>query len=559
MKKSYFLILSILAMLLDVGVVAQSEATSPRMSFNIVKEVKPPLWEVVEAPYFVDADGNHAVDAMEECKIVMKLKNVGTGDGTGLTARIVASGRTSGISVSNKKIPNIPVGGTATVEFPISTNMNTSEGIASFEVYVGEPLGFNTDKYTVKVKTHAFQAPRIEVKDYVVTCDGGGKLEKMKPFQVQILIQNTQYGLGEDITVSLKYPGNVYNMGGQDMMTIPQLSAGESKTLTYSLLVNNLYDRDTLPLQVLVNEKYGKYAQNKTLNLELNQHLANRSIEVDSKSAPKIAIVDAQLRSEVDRNIPETGKKNSHRYALVIGNKDYHSYQKGLESEQDVPYADEDAIVFKQYCIKTLGVEEKNIVLLINATEATMNQEIEYITSLAKLDSQAEIIFYYSGHGFPNESTKEPYLIPVDVNAVRLKSAISLCDLYNNLSLSGAKRITVFLDACFTGKGRAEGLLVSKGIGVTPKKCQFTGNLVVFSATDSFQRAFPYNEKNHGMFTYFLLKILQDSNGECLYSELYDYLKKNVMECSLRVNRETQIPKVTTSLQVQESWGNWRF
>ncbi|MCR4965360.1 MAG: formylglycine-generating enzyme family protein [Bacteroidales bacterium] len=40
---------------------SQSEATSPRMSFNITKEVKPPLR--VEEPRSIDEDGNHAIDS----------------------------------------------------------------------------------------------------------------------------------------------------------------------------------------------------------------------------------------------------------------------------------------------------------------------------------------------------------------------------------------------------------------------------------------------------------------------------------------------------------------
>ena len=565
MKKTLFtLSLSILAML-GMSAFAQSEATTPRMSFHIAKEVKPPLWEILEEPYFVDADGNHAVDANEECKIVMKIKNIGMGDGAGLTAKISAEGTRNGITVHDQKLPTVKVGATSTVEFPISANMNTADGSVDFTVYVEEPMGFSTDKYTVKVQSRAFQAPMIEVKDYVATCEDGGKLVKMKKFQLQVLIQNTRHGLGENVKVTLKRPENVYNLDGQDSVTIPRMGAGESKTLTYTLVVNNQYSNNTLPLQVLVQEKYGKYAQNKTITLELNQTLVNRSIEVASQVAPQADIVEAQLRSDVDRNIPDAGKKNSHRYALIIGNEDYHSYQKGLNMEQDVPFAAEDARIFKEYCVKTLGVEEgngveeSNIVILTNATAAKMSQEIDYITSLAAIDPQAEIVFYYAGHGYPDESSKEPYLIPVDVNAANLTSALSLYELYEKLTASGAKRVTVFLDACFSGGGRDAGLVASRGIRVTPRKDVLTGNLVVFSATSADQTALPYSEKQHGMFTYFLLKKLQSSNGTCSYSELYQYLKENVRGSSFRVNRKDQTPEVNTSAQVQDSWGGWRF
>jgi hypothetical protein len=351
----------------------------------------------------------------------------------------------------------------------------------------------------------------------------------------------------------------VYNISGQDLFTYLEWPAGETKTLNFQLLVNGKYEGTSLPLKVVITEKYGKYAEDKEIKLTLNQPLvANRTIEVESQIS-QTNIVDAQLRSDVDRNIPKTNKSNSHRFAIVVGNQDYHSHQKELTTEQDVPFAIEDASVFKQYCVQTLGVEERNVVFLTDATAAQMNREIYLITSLAARDPESEIIVYYAGHGYPDEKTKEPYLIPVDVNASNLSDAISLYELYGKLSATGAQRVTVFLDACFSGGGRDAGLIASRGVRVTPKRDALTGNLVVFSATTADQTALPYKDKSHGMFTYFLLKKLQESQGQCTYSELFNYLSKNVGDSSLRINRKEQSPEVNTAPQVQNVWGEWKF
>lgn len=558
MKKMCRLVLFMVLMTGVVNLIAQSEATSPHYSFHIAKEVKPPIWEMLEEPHFVDADGNQAIDAKEECKIVMKIKNIGMGDGLGLTAKIAATGTTAGITFSEKKIPNIPVNGTATIEYPITSDMKTVDGLVNFMVYVDEPLGFSTSKYTLNIQTRKFQEPLVIVKDYVVSGDKGGNLVKQETFNLQVLIQNVQQGLAENVRVELKYPNNVFNTSGQDIFNFPKLTSGESQTLTFPLIVNALYEGTTLPLTVKISEKYGKYAQNKEITLTLNQPLANRTIEVEAQIVQN-TIEDVRLSSDVDRNIPTTNHRNRNRYAIIIGNEDYHSYQKDLNSEQDVPFAAEDANVFKQYCVKTLGVDEENLVFITNATSAKMNQEIDYITRLAKRDPNAEIVFYYAGHGFPNEKTKEPYLIPVDVNASNLGQAIPLYDLYGKLSNTGAQKVTVFLDACFSGGGREAGLVASRGIRLTPKKDALSGNIVVFSATSADQPAMQYTEKNHGMFTYFLLKKLQESKGQCTYSELFQYLSKEVGDNSLRVNRTDQNPEVNTSPQVQDSWRGWKF
>ena len=206
--------------------------------------------------------------------------------------------------------------------------------------------------------------------------------------------------------------------------------------------------------------------------------------------------------SIVDSNIPEN-KKVANRYALVIGNQDYTSYQRTLSSEQNVDYAENDATIFKQYCLNTLGVKEQNMHFLLNATAGQMSQEIDLVSKIvSKLGPDAELIVYYAGHGYPDELTKVPYLIPVDVSASNLNSAIKLSEVYEKLSSTNAGKISVFLDACFTGGGRNSGLIASRGVKIRPKKGVLTGNMIVFSASSSDQSSLPYHKEAHGMFTF---------------------------------------------------------
>ena len=313
MKRNIILLFIVLISLGLSNCLAQSEATTPVMSFSITKEVKPPLWEMVDEPYFVDADGNHAIDANENCKIVMKLKNVGMGDGTGLTAKISVTGTSNGITVKEQKLSTIKVGSAATVEFPISTNMNTADGMAVFTVYVDEPLGFSTEHYIIRVQTRQFQSPMIVVREFKVYGDKGGTLTKQSPFNLQILLQNIQQGLGENVTVKLSYPDNVLNTGESDLFTFPTWKAGETKTLNFPLIVNARYVDTIIPFKVTIKEKYGKYSQNMDFNLTLNQPINKNEINIDPDIRP-IVIDAAYLTSDVDRNIPLTDKPNPHRY-----------------------------------------------------------------------------------------------------------------------------------------------------------------------------------------------------------------------------------------------------
>lgn len=264
--------------------------------------------------------------------------------------------------------------------------------------------------------------------------------------------------------------------------------------------------------------------------------------------------------SDVDIQIPQTTINNDKTFALVIGNEDYSFYQSELKAESNVDYAASDARIFKEYLVKTLGVPTDNITLLINATAGQMRRGLSKMRALAKAyDGDANIIFYYAGHGLPDENTRMPYLIPVDVNGSDLEYAINLENAYNILTEYNTKRVTVFLDACFSGGGRNEGLVRSRGIRIKPKSPFVLGNLIVFSASRDGQRAYSYTEKAHGMFTYYLLKGLQVSKGQITYGELADVIHTNVSRKSILINEKEQEPELLISPALGSNWEELQF
>jgi hypothetical protein len=83
--------------------------------------------------------------------------------------------------------------------------------------------------------------------------------------------------------------------------------------------------------------------------------------------------------------------------------------------------------------------------------------------------------------------------------------------------------------------------------------------MVIFAATSEDQSALPYTDKQHGMFTYFLLKKLQETKGDITYSALEDYIRKNVSIESLRINYKPQDPKASVSTQAKGMWEQWKL
>jgi len=265
--------------------------------------------------------------------------------------------------------------------------------------------------------------------------------------------------------------------------------------------------------------------------------------------------------SDVDVNIPLTQNNHPDTYVLAIGNEDYSSFQTGLNSEVNVDAAANDATVFSQYCIRTLGVPEKNVILKTNATLGQMRQAIAKLVTLAQLkEGRASLIFYFSGHGLPDEETRDPYLMPVDIGGSDVKSAIGLNGLYKELTKYPARRVTVILDACFSGGARNQGLIALKGVKIKPKEAPpLSGNLIVMSSSSADESSTVYKEKNHGMFTYFLLKKLQSTQGAVSYKNLFDDVLSNVRLESVTVNNKNQTPQISGSPDVQSTWETWWF
>ncbi|MDX2196789.1 MAG: caspase family protein [Cytophagales bacterium] len=262
--------------------------------------------------------------------------------------------------------------------------------------------------------------------------------------------------------------------------------------------------------------------------------------------------------SDVDNDLKKVATPKENRIALVVGNEDYKSFQSELTSESNVDFAQNDASAFREYAINYLGVPEAQIVFALNATTGKFKQAISKLTLMSKsLQGDAEIFIYYAGHGLPDEVTKEPYLIPVDVSGKNPTDGIKLEDLYKKLTENPSKSITVFIDACFSGGARNQGLIAARGVKVKPKEEKISGNIVVFSASSGEQSSLPYKDKQHGIFTYFLLKKIKETNANITYRELSEYLTKNVGMQSVIVNDKAQNPQVIVSESIADTWKNY--
>ncbi len=256
----------------------------------------------------------------------------------------------------------------------------------------------------------------------------------------------------------------------------------------------------------------------------------------------------------IDTDIPTSATKNNRTFAVIIGNENY-------QMVAGVPYATNDAKIFAQYCQKTLGLPEHNVRLYTDATYGKMRSAIKDIKSIAAaFTGDISVVFYYAGHGVPNESSKDAFLLPIDADGTDTEVCMSLDYLYKELASLQANHVVVFLDACFSGSKREDGMLASaRGIAIKAKSGVPQGNMVVFSAAQGDETAYPNKEKGHGMFTYYLLKKLQDTKGDVTLQDLGNYITKNVSQQSILINGKSQTPSVTASSTLGDTWQNWKL
>lgn len=266
----------------------------------------------------------------------------------------------------------------------------------------------------------------------------------------------------------------------------------------------------------------------------------------------------AQMDVNVDTEIAVNDVKDPNLVVLIIANEHYNCQGLGVE---DVPYAMRDGAVFEAYCRKTLGAMDDDVISVYDATGGRLRNALTRLKSRLEAHSgNARAIVYYCGHGMPDNDSKDAYLLPVDGRHDDPESAISTRSFYNRLKDMRTKSITVFLDACFSGETRSGHNLAkgARGVAIKYNESPVGENTVVFSAAQGTETAHPIEEKEHGMFTYYLLEKIQQSKGAVSLGELTEYVTQQVKLKSSSKGNQSQTPSVITSNGNTE-WRNWKI
>src|SRR5216684_1445183 len=242
----------------------------------------------------------------------------------------------------------------------------------------------------------------------------------------------------------------------------------------------------------------------------------------------------------------------STQWAVIIG---VGGYESTAVPKLRYPVADADAVY--QTLIASGGFKKENILLLTDKTErkpTLRNIKWALGTFLARSAHKDDlVVIYFAGHGASEIDQRgverdglSKYLVPSDADPDDLYStALPMDEMQNVLARIEAERVTVFLDACYSGAagGRTFASTKTRTVNVDDifldRLTRSKGRAIVTASRPS-ELSIELAELGHGIFTYYLVRGLQgyaDNNRDGIVSlqELYEYLAQEVSRKSRQV------------------------
>ena len=349
-----------------------------------------------------------------------------------------------------------------------------------------------------------------------------------------------------DIAVRISQPStwsvkaDIFSTETKGMLISVEASGFSSSNKIISQVFSALGEDTSLGKQVIQERKL------RLAKLETKKEESVKKISQPDKQ-DLAAVIITSVQSDVDELPLKNARQNKNAYAIVIGIENY---------RQKLPKADfavSDARLVSEYLTKVMGYQEENIVLLINE-KALQSDLTKYFEKWLhnNVEKDGTVFIYYSGHGAPDPKTGGAYLVPYDGDPSFIaETGYSLKRMYDALGKLPAKKIVVALDSCFSGAGGRS--VLAKGARPLVMNLQnnmvLSKNMTVLSASSGDQISSTYDEKGHGLFTYFMLKGIKNEevvnqDGSIAVSDLFSYLKPQVERIARKQYNNEQTPQL---------------
>jgi uncharacterized caspase-like protein len=244
------------------------------------------------------------------------------------------------------------------------------------------------------------------------------------------------------------------------------------------------------------------------------------------------------------------------KWALLIGVDDYQD-----PDISDLRYSSRDVDALADTLIRTARYPEDQVVRLTTAggaasqpTQVAVLKRLDFLAK--KVGPNDTFLFYFSGHGFSRPGNRN-YLGTVNTDPTTLETleltTVPLSRLRQKIGALQANKVVFVIDACRNdpekGKGdtpnvRSEPFARDLVLAASAAAAGQAGAAILFACSEG-QRAYEWPEKQHGVFTYYLVDGLQgkaaDASGQVTVNSLAEYLQNRVGRWSAEQNK-AQLP-----------------
>ncbi|MGI9304022.1 MAG: caspase family protein [Gammaproteobacteria bacterium] len=203
-------------------------------------------------------------------------------------------------------------------------------------------------------------------------------------------------------------------------------------------------------------------------------------------------------------------------HALVVGNNGYENFPR-LET------AVTDALAVADLLRDQYGF---NVTTLFDTSRYALARALSQLrTSLSEDDN---LLIYYAGHGYMDETTGRGYWLPVDAETHNTANWISTADVTDALHGMSARHVMVVADSCYSGTltraGRAElngrAALIERLAGKRSRTVLASGGL---------EPVLDSGGGDHSVFADALLRVLAENRGVMEGSRLFTELRRRVV------------------------------
>lgn len=498
-----------------------------------------------------DDGGDGALDGDERAVVRVTVRNRGRGTARALSLAL-SSPDARGVEFGNGvRLDSLAPGEVGTMRVRLAAPATLRDGTLLVDVRIREGNGFDLDPaLRLSVTTRAFRTPRF-VLDGVVVADqsGDGRISPREIVEMRVRIANRGAGEGRDVRATLRLGADLFlTPDSPKGATFGTMRANDVRDLVFSVFSNS---RATdFNVAVDVRDSRARFDTVFTLPLALDRPIVSSQVIVE-RFRPGEAPAAPPLIVDVDSGVPRARARNANAVAVVLGVERY-------ERLPSVSFAARDAAVFREYATRTFGVHDDPEHLYYGLDTEVTGTALRKLFGTdgwlsRRVTPETDVIVYWAGHGGPDLKTRAPYLLPADGDAnYPEQTGYALRELYSRLAALGAKSVTVFIDACFSGWTRDAGQLLvgARDVSVSVENPVLTNDrMAVFAASAGNQVSSAWPAMRHGLFTYYVLKGLRgaaDADGApgITVGELDVYLRREVPPQAGRLDRE-QRPQLT--------------